>query len=140
MIRSGKYYEVKKILENFYTNFLEILNILIPIQEIKILKDQMFEYILRLSALLFCIGIFGLITSRNMVRALMCLELVFNAVNINFVAFSNFLDNSQKKGEIFSIFVLGIAAAEATIGLALVLAIYRNRRSIRIDQFDLLKW
>ena len=140
MIRSGKYYEVKKILENFYTNFLEVLDIFIPAQKIKIFKDQMFEYILRLSALLFCIGIFGLITSRNMVRALMCLELVFNAVNINFVAFSNFLDNLQKKGEILSIFVLAIAAAEPTIGLAIVLAIYRNRRSIRIDQFDLLKW
>ena len=140
MIRSGKYYEVKKILDNFYTNFLEVLEILIPTQEIKIIKDQMFEYILRLSAFLFCIGIFGLITSRNMVRALMCLELVFNAVNINFVAFSNFFDNSQKKGEILSIFVLAIAAAEATIGLAIVLAIYRNRKSIRIDQFDLLKW
>nr|YP_010705007.1 NdhE [Porella grandiloba]YP_010945573.1 NdhE [Porella gracillima]WCQ78543.1 NdhE [Porella grandiloba]WGG27135.1 NdhE [Porella gracillima] len=100
----------------------------------------MLEHILNLSAFIFCIGIFGLITSRNMVRALMCLELLFNAVNINLVTFSNFLDKLQIKGEIFSIFVIAIAAAEATIGLAIVLAIYRNRKSTRIDQFNLLKW
>nr|WKR35196.1 NADH-plastoquinone oxidoreductase subunit 4L [Pleurozia subinflata] len=100
----------------------------------------MLEHILNLSAFLFCIGIFGLITSRNMVRALMCLELIFNAVNINLITFSNFIDNLQIKGEIFSIFVLSIATAEATIGLSLVLAIYRNKKSTRIDQFNLLKW
>lgn len=100
----------------------------------------MLEHILNLSAFLFCIGIFGLITSRNMVRALMCLELVLNGVNINLVTFSNFIDNSQIKGEIFSIFIIAVAAAEATIGLAIVLTIYRNRKSTRIDQFDLLKW
>lgn len=100
----------------------------------------MLEHILNLSAFLFCLGLFGLITSRNMVRALMCLELVLNAVNINLVTFSNFVDKVQLKGEIFSIFIIAIAAAEATIGLALVLAIYRNRKSTRIDQFDLLKW
>lgn len=91
-------------------------------------------------AFLFCIGIYGLITSRNMVRALMCLELIFNAVNVNFVASSNYLDIQQIKGAIFSVFVIAIAAAEAAIGLAIVSAIYRNRKSIRIDQFDLLKW
>nr|QWW93238.1 NADH-plastoquinone oxidoreductase subunit 4L [Lunularia cruciata] len=100
----------------------------------------MLEHTLNLGAFLFCIGVFGLITSRNMVRALMCLELIFNAVNINLVTFSNFLDSSQIKGEIFSIFIIAIAAAEATIGLAIVLAIYRNRKSTRIDQFNLLKW
>ena len=100
----------------------------------------MLENIVNLSAFIFCIGIFGLITSRNMVRALMCLELVLNAVNINLVTFSNFVDNSQIKGEIFSIFIIAIAAAEATIGLAIVFTIYRNRKSARIDQFNLLKW
>nr|QWW92321.1 NADH-plastoquinone oxidoreductase subunit 4L [Rhaphidolejeunea foliicola] len=100
----------------------------------------MLEHILNLSAFIFCLGLFGLITSRNMVRALMCLELVLNAVNINLVTFSNFVDKVQLKGEIFSIFIIAIAAAEATIGLAIVLAIYRNRKSTRIDQFDLLKW
>jgi NAD(P)H-quinone oxidoreductase subunit 4L len=100
----------------------------------------MLENILNLGAFLFCIGIFGLITSRNMVRALMCLELIFNAVNINFVTFSNSFDIQETKGEIFSIFIIAIAAAEAAIGLAIVLAIYRNKNSTRIDQFNLLKW
>ena len=100
----------------------------------------MLEHVLNLSAYLFCIGIFGLITSRNMVRALMCLELIFNAVNINFITFSNYFDTQQLKGEIFSIFIIAIAAAEAAIGLAIVLVIYRNRNSTRIDQFNLLKW
>ena len=99
----------------------------------------MLEHLLSLSAFLFCIGIFGLITSRNMVRALMCLELVFNAVNINLITFSNSFDTEQK-GEIFAIFIIAIAAAEAAIGLAIVLAIYRNKNSTRIDQFNLLKW
>lgn len=100
----------------------------------------MLGHALFLGAFLFCIGIYGLITSRNMVRALMCLELIFNAVNVNFVASSNYLDIQQIKGAIFSVFVIAIAAAEAAIGLAIVSAIYRNRKSIRIDQFDLLKW
>nr|YP_010708857.1 NADH-plastoquinone oxidoreductase subunit 4L [Gentianella pygmaea]WCR51076.1 NADH-plastoquinone oxidoreductase subunit 4L [Gentianella pygmaea] len=100
----------------------------------------MLEHVLVLSAYLFCIGIYiyGLITSRNMVRALMCLELILNAVNINFVAFSNFCDNRQLKGEILSIFVIAIAAAEAAIGPALVSAIYRNRKSTCINESNLL--
>nr|YP_010958466.1 NADH-plastoquinone oxidoreductase subunit 4L [Vandenboschia auriculata]ALO81744.1 NADH-plastoquinone oxidoreductase subunit 4L [Vandenboschia auriculata] len=93
-----------------------------------------------LGAFLYCIGFFGLITSRNIVRALMCLELILNAVNINLVIFSNSFDNQQIKGEVFSLFLIAIAAAEATIGLAIALVIQRNRRSTRIDQFDLLKW
>ncbi len=96
----------------------------------------MLEHALTLGAYLFCIGIFGLITSRNMVRALMCLELLFNVVNINLVTFSNYFDTEQLKGEIFSIFVIAIATAEAAIGLA----IHRNRGLTRIDQLDLLKW
>lgn len=100
----------------------------------------MLEHTLILGAYLFCIGIYGLITSRNMVRALMCLELMLNGVNVNLVAFSNYLDPVEIKGQTFAIFIIAIAAAEAAIGLAIVLNIYRNRNSIRIDQFDLLKW
>nr|YP_010569752.1 NADH-plastoquinone oxidoreductase subunit 4L [Podocarpus salignus]UZF97457.1 NADH-plastoquinone oxidoreductase subunit 4L [Podocarpus salignus] len=100
----------------------------------------MLEHALILSAYLLSMGIYGLVTSRNMVRALMCLELILNAVNLNLVTFSNSFDNLQVKGDIFSIFVIAIAAAEAAIGLAIVLAIYRNRKSTRIDQFNLLKW
>lgn len=96
------------------------------------------EHVLVLSAYLFSIGLYGLITSRNMVRALMCLELILNAVNMNFVTFSDFFDNSQLKGEIFCIFVIAIAAAEAAIGLAIVSSIYRNIKSTRINQSTLL--
>nr|YP_010192043.1 NdhE [Evolvulus alsinoides]QZN05685.1 NdhE [Evolvulus alsinoides]BDR61787.1 NADH-plastoquinone oxidoreductase subunit 4L [Evolvulus alsinoides var. oblongus] len=99
---------------------------------------MMLEHALVLSAYLFSIGIYGLITSRNLVRALMCLELILNAVNMNLVTFSYFFDNRQLKGDIFSIFIIAIAAAEAAIGLAIVSAIYRNRKSTRIDQSNLL--
>ena len=100
----------------------------------------MLEHALILGAYLFSIGIYGLVTSRNMVKALMCLELMLNAVNLNLVTFSYFFDSRQVKRDIFSIFVIAIAAAEAAIGLAIVLAIYRNRKSTRIDQFNLSKW
>nr|YP_009922057.1 NADH-plastoquinone oxidoreductase subunit 4L [Torreya jiulongshanensis]QMS50544.1 NADH-plastoquinone oxidoreductase subunit 4L [Torreya jiulongshanensis] len=100
----------------------------------------MLEHALILGAYLLSIGIYGLVTSRNMVRALMCLELILNAVNLNLVTFSDSFDSRQVKGDIFSIFITAIAAAEAAIGLAIVLAIYRNRKSTRIDQFNLSKW
>ncbi|YP_009750520.1 NADH-plastoquinone oxidoreductase subunit 4L (chloroplast) [Salvia hispanica] len=98
----------------------------------------MLEHILVLSAYLFSVGIYGLITSRNMVRALMCLELLLNSVNINFVTFSDIFDNRQLRGDIFSIFVITIAAAEAAIGPAIVSSIYRNKKSTRINQSNLL--
>jgi NAD(P)H-quinone oxidoreductase subunit 4L len=97
------------------------------------------QQILILSSWLFCVGIYGLITSQNMVKILMCLELIFNAVNLNLVIFCRYLDSSQIIGNIFAIFIITIAAAEAAIGLAILLTIYRNRRSIRIDRFNLLK-
>jgi len=100
----------------------------------------MLEHALIIGAFLFCIGLYGLMTSRNIIRALMCLELMLNGVNVNLVAFSTYLDNEQIRGQVFAIFIIAIAAAEAAIGLAIVLNIYRNRNSTRIDQFDLLKW
>nr|YP_010690809.1 NADH dehydrogenase subunit E [Spatholirion longifolium]WBU14689.1 NADH dehydrogenase subunit E [Spatholirion longifolium] len=99
---------------------------------------MMFEHVLFFSVYLFSIGIYGLITSRNMVRALMCLELILNSVNINLVTFSDIFDTRQLKGNIFSIFIIGVAAAEAAVGLAIVSSIYRNRKSIRINQSNLL--
>ncbi len=98
------------------------------------------EYFLGLAAALFCIGIYGLITSRNAVRVLMSIELMLNAVNLNLVGFSNYLDPSNIKGQVFSVFVITVAAAEAAVGLAIVLAIYRNRDTIDMEQFNLLKW
>ena len=98
------------------------------------------EYFLLLGAALFCIGIYGLVTSRNAVRVLMSIELMLNAVNIILMGFSNFLDAGEIKGQIFTVFVITVAAAEAAVGLAIVLAIYRNRDTIDMEQFNLLKW
>lgn len=98
------------------------------------------QYFLILAAALFCIGIFGLITSRNAVRVLMSIELMLNAVNLNLMAFSNYLDAQDIKGQVFTTFVIAIAAAEAAVGLAIVLAIYRNRDTVDMEQFSLLKW
>lgn len=100
----------------------------------------MLQHALGIAAYLFCIGAYGLVTSRNMVRALMCLELMLNGVNLNFVAFSAYCDHGSVQGQVFVIFIIAIAAAEAAIGLAIVLNIYRNRNSIRIDKFNILKW
>jgi len=98
------------------------------------------QYFLLLAAALFCIGIYGLVTSRNAVRVLMSIELLLNAVNLNFIGFSNFLDSSGIKGQVFAIFVITVAAAEAAVGLAIILTIYRNRETIDMEQFNLLKW
>jgi NAD(P)H-quinone oxidoreductase subunit 4L len=98
------------------------------------------QYFLIVAAALFCIGIYGLINSRNAVRVLMSVELMLNAVNLNLMAFSDFLDPLDVKGQVFTIFVIAIAAAEAAIGLAIVLAIYRNRDTVDMEQFNLLKW
>jgi len=93
-----------------------------------------------LSASLFCIGLYGLITSVNIIRAFMSLELVFNAINLNFVAFSNFMDGEEIKGQVLSLFIIAIAAAEAAIGLALILTVYRNRNTVHGNNIDWLKW
>ena len=98
------------------------------------------EYCLLLASALFCIGIYGLITSRNAVRVLMSIELLLNAVNLNLMGFSNFLDPGSIKGQVFAIFVITIAAAEAAVGLAIILAIYRNRETVDMERFNLLKW
>ncbi len=98
------------------------------------------EYFLLLAAALFCIGIFGLVTSRNVIRVLMSIELLLNAVNLNLMAFSNYLEPISATGQVFAVFVISIAAAEAAVGLAIVLAIYRNRDTVDMEEFNLLKW
>ncbi|MBP0021326.1 MAG: NADH-quinone oxidoreductase subunit NuoK [Cyanobacteria bacterium SBLK] len=98
------------------------------------------QYFLILAAALFCIGIYGLVTSRNAVRVLMSVELLLNAVNLNLMGFSNYLDPTAIKGQVFTTFVIAVAAAEAAVGLAIILAIYRNRETIDMEQFNLLKW
>lgn len=98
------------------------------------------EYFLLLAAALFCIGIYGLVMSRNAIRVLMSIELLLNAVNLNLLAFSNYLDPSEIRGQVFGVFVITIAAAESAVGLAIVLSIYRNRDTVDMEQFNLLKW
>lgn len=98
------------------------------------------NHYLILSAVLFCIGIFGVLTRRNAIGILMSIELMFNAVNINFVAFSKFVTPGEFVGQIFAIFVITIAAAEATVGLAIVLLIYRNFKGINVDNINIMKW
>ncbi|MGB7061196.1 MAG: NADH-quinone oxidoreductase subunit NuoK [Candidatus Zixiibacteriota bacterium] len=98
------------------------------------------NHYLILSTVLFCIGIFGVLTRRNAIGILMSIELMFNAVNINFVAFSKFVTPGEFVGQIFAIFVITIAAAEATVGLAIVLLIYRNFKGINVDNINIMKW
>jgi NAD(P)H-quinone oxidoreductase subunit 4L len=93
-----------------------------------------------LAALLFCIGFYGLVVSRNAVRVLMSIELMLNAVNINLVALARFIDPAGIRGQVFAVFILTVAAAEAAVGLAIVLAIYRNMATVDMEKFNLLKW
>ncbi len=93
-----------------------------------------------LSALLFSIGLFGVFTKRNAIAVLICIELMLNAVNINLLAFSKYITPTDFIGQIFSIFVITVAAAEVGVGLAIIIAIYRNRLTVDLDNFDWMKW
>jgi NAD(P)H-quinone oxidoreductase subunit 4L len=95
---------------------------------------------LTLGAVLFAIGMYGMVASRNAVRVLMSIELMLSAVTINLVAFARYVDPAEVKGQVFAIFILTVAAAEAAVGLAIVLAIYRNTSTVDMERFDLLKW
>lgn len=92
---------------------------------------------LLLGALLFAIGVYGVIARRNGVAVLMSIELILNAVNINLIAFSAM--HGDLSGQVFALFVIAVAAAEVGVGLAIVLAIYRNRRSVDLDELDLMR-
>jgi len=92
-----------------------------------------------LAAALFSIGVFGALARRNAVGVLMGIELMLNAVNINLVAFWRYTDVSRMTGQMFAIFVIAIAAAEAAVGLALLIAIYRQRNTVNVEELDLMK-
>jgi NADH:ubiquinone oxidoreductase subunit K len=98
------------------------------------------NHYLSLSALLFCIGVFGVLTRRNAIGILMSIELLFNAVNINFVAFAKFINPQAITGQIFTIFVITIAAAEAAVGLAIIILIYRQHKGVEVDRVNIMKW
>lgn len=94
-----------------------------------------------LAAALFTIGVIGVLTRRNILIILMSLELILNAVNINLVAFARHYGGSQGvAGQIFAIFIIAVAAAEAAVGLGIVIAFFRNRDTVNADEIDLLKW
>ena len=94
---------------------------------------------LTLAVLLFCIGAYGVLVRRNVIVVVMCLELMLNAVNIALVAISNFRGGALGAGTLFSLFIITLAAAEVTVGLAIVITNYRNRRTVQTDQYDKLK-
>ncbi|SDZ45960.1 NADH-quinone oxidoreductase subunit K [Evansella caseinilytica] len=95
---------------------------------------------LALGAILFCIGLYGVLTRRHLVIVLACVELMLNAVNINLVAFSSIGPFANVTGQVFTLFVISVAAAEVAVGLAILIALYRNRDSIDVIKHDLLRW
>ncbi len=91
-----------------------------------------------LSAILFTIGVIGALTRRNAIVVFMCIELMLNSVNLSFITFSRFLQSID--GVLFAFFVIAVAAAEAAVGLAIFVMIYRSRETINVDEINLLKW
>jgi NADH-quinone oxidoreductase subunit K len=91
-----------------------------------------------LSAALFTLGVVGVMTRRNVIIVLMSIELMLNAVNINLIAFSHQLQNAV--GQVFAVFIIVVAAAEAAVGLGIILAFYRNKETVNIDEMNLLRW
>lgn len=98
------------------------------------------QHYLVAAAVLFCIGLYGVTTSRNLIKVLMSIELLLNAVNLNFVAFSKYVTPDALNGQIVAIFILTIAAAEAGVGLAIALAIFKHFKTVDIDKIHLMKW
>jgi NADH-quinone oxidoreductase subunit K len=95
------------------------------------------HYVL-LSAALFMVGVFGVLTRRNIIVIFMSIELILNAVNINLMGFAQQWGNSS--GQVFAIFVIAVAVAEAAVGLGIIVALYRNKDTINIDEMNLMKW
>lgn len=97
-------------------------------------------YFLAVSAILFGIGIYGVLTRRHLVHILLSIELILNAVLINFVAFSSFTTPDKLTGQMFAVFVIVVAAAEVGVGLAIILSVYRKKRTVDVDNVNILKW
>ena len=131
---------------------LSFFNILLLLQEGETRFDLMkraavnpdLSKFLVIGALLFIIGVAGVLTRRNIIVIFMSIELILNAANLNFIAFSRYLSETNSDnalaGQIFTVFVIVVAAAEAAIGLGIVIALYRNKETIWVDEIDLLKW
>ncbi len=96
------------------------------------------HHYLILSALLFALGATGVILKKNIISIFLCIELMLNAANLSFIAFSRYLN--QVDGQVIVFFVMVVAAAEAAVGLAITVVVYRNRKSLNVDDADLMKW
>lgn len=96
------------------------------------------NHYLMLSAILFSIGTFGVLARKNAIVIFMCIEVMLNSVNLTFIALSRHVGNMD--GQIFVFFVMTVAAAEAAVGLALMIAFFKNKESIEVDDFNMLKW
>ena len=96
------------------------------------------EYYLILSAFMFTVGIVGVLTRRNAIVVFMSIELMLNSANLTFITFSSFLGDAA--GQLFVFFVMAVAAAEAAVGLAIIIAIFRNKLTVNIDEINILKW
>ena len=113
-------------------------------QMMKGVRNPDLSKFLVIGALLFIIGVAGVLTRRNIIVIFMSIELILNAANLNFIAFARHLQDAGSvnalAGQIFAVFVIVVAAAEAAIGLGIVIALYRNKETIWVDEIDLLKW
>ncbi len=98
------------------------------------------SWLLALSAALFCIGLFGVLSRKNAIAILLGVELMLNAVNINLVSFWRYGDVAQLSGQVFAIIVFAVAAAEVAVGLALVISVYRQRNTVIADEVDMMKF
>jgi NADH-quinone oxidoreductase subunit K len=96
------------------------------------------EYYLILSAFMFSVGIVGVLTRRNAIVVFMCVELMLNSANLTLITYSSYLGDVG--GQLFVFFVMAVAAAEAAVGLAIILAIFRNKLTVNIDEINILKW
>ncbi len=98
------------------------------------------SHYLILGGIIFSLGVFGALTRRNAIAILMSIELMLNAINLNFIAFALYLPQTMLQGQVFAIFVITVAVAEAAVGLAIVLGLYRNFKTVNVDEINLMKW
>lgn len=98
------------------------------------------SWYLTVAAIIFCLGLYGALARRNAIGVLMGIELMLNAVNINLVSFWRYVTPELLTGQVFAIFVITVAAAEAAIGLALIISIFRNRQTVIVEEVDMMKW
>ena len=132
---------------------ISLFNVILLLQEVEMSRFAQMKLaaanpdlskFLVIGALLFIIGVAGVLTRRNIIVIFMSIELILNAANLNFIAFSRYLSTTGNAnavaGQIFTVFVIVVAAAEAAIGLGIVIALYRNKETIWVDEIDLLKW